>query len=240
MKSRVAAFAALIAFCFIFVGQAQAGPKVTVVFKNPGCEYVGTSTTDCSSPDAVKLADVRIFSETTNQSCWMTNGNRACKFENVQSGFGPKLFRFEWASDISRPAGVVDVWLDIPSANANNLTYLYDVPAHNAVFINNGCCGHEVSIIPSRTVGERRTQSIINEKSDERIFIKQLANGSGTETIVPMLDGCYTVYWNEDNLCPGNSCERSYLEVPACVGGSLGDVTTIDLRDDDNPILYIP
>ena len=234
-----------------FVGTAQAGVKVDVVFKNPGYTYTGGTTTTClygtaaHPSDCVNLGNVRIYRVGTDESCWMTNGNKSCKFEDVQSGFSPKLFRFEWRADIARPAQVVDSWIDVPNTNTHNQTWIYNVPAHNVVFTSQ-VGNRDIGMISQSIVGDRRQNSRINKKSDAVILLKGNLTGGMTPKNVPMLDGCYTVYYYADNTCPGNSCVRNYLDYPVCVGGiedvgELDDkVNAVDLSTDNMPNIYTP
>jgi hypothetical protein len=168
----------------------------------------------------------------------MTNGNRACKFDDVQtSDNSPKLFRFEWRADIGRPAQVVDAWIDVPSTNTWNQTWVYDVPSHNVVFTSD-VGNRDIGMISQGIVGDRRELSIINKKTDAVILLKGNLTGGGSFTNVAMLDGCYAVYYYADNTCPGDSCSRNYLDYPLCVGGGPGAYTEVDLATDDVPVLY--
>lgn len=225
------------------VSQVQAGVKVDIVFKNPGYTYNGATTTTCDDggpgypSDCVNLGNVRIYLVSSNESCWLTNGNKACKFEDVQSGYGPKLFRFEWMADIGRPGQVVDAWIHIPDTSTWNQTWVYDVPAHNVVFTSD-VGNRDIGMIAQSIVGDRRGNSIINAKSDPVILLKGNLTGGLNEVNVPMLDGCYTVYYYPDNTCPGNSCSRNYLEYPVCVGGAPGAANEVHLEFDDMPITF--
>jgi hypothetical protein len=228
--------------------QAKSGD---VVFKNSGYIYNGSTTTVCGDAgiqkslnaedlsSCVNLGDVRIFLVSTHASCWLTNGNKACKFEDVQPG--RKLFRFEWKSDIGRPAQVVDAWIDIPDWAEWNMTYVYDVPAHNVVFTSD-VGNRDIGMMSQGIVGDRRELSIINNWSDEVILLKGNLSGGDYKTNVPMLDGCYTVYYYADNTCPGSGpssgCDRNYLDYPLCVGGAPDAANEVHLENDDNPTLF--
>ncbi len=239
MKKRQSFFlilAVMLTLGFI-ASEVQAGVKVDIVFKMPGYTYNGTNITTCDDggpgypSKCVNLGNVRIYLVSTNQSCWLTNGNRACTFEDVQSGYNPKLFRFEWQSDIGRPAQVVDAWIDIPNTKTWGLTYVYDVPAHNVVFTSD-VGNRDIGMISQSIVADRRGQSIINKKYDDVILLKGNLRGGLTPVNVPMLDGCYTIYYFADNKCPGKDCVRYYLDYPLCVGGAPNAVNEVHLEDD--------
>lgn len=244
MEFSASRFAALLTLsCVLTMGLAGpvlAQAKVAIVFKNPGYTYSGVTTTTCAGDpsDCVNLSDVEIWSESTNQTCLMTNGNKSCKFEDVQSG-GAKLFRFEWRRSISRPGQIVDVWIDVPNTPVWGQTWLYDVPAHNVVFTSD-VGNRDIGMIPQSVVGERRQNSIINKWQDDVILLKGNLPGGDTPTNVAMLDGCYSIYYYADNTCPSPccTCSRNYLDKPLCVGGATGADNSVDLSTDDTPTTY--
>ena len=226
------------------VGIAQAGVKVDIIFKNPGCVYSGSTTTDCSSPDAVSLSDVKIYEVATGRSCWMTNGNRSCRFDDVQSG-GPKLYRFEWKSGL-RAAQVVDSWIDVHNTTAYGVggqpqIWIYDVPAHNVVF-QSQVGNQDIGMLSQSFIADRRVNSLVNPVYDPVLLLKGNLSGGLTPKKVPMLDGCYSVFYYADNACPGSSCaaSRNFLDYPLCVGGPQGDGNeqVVDLSQDDMPQVY--
>lgn len=236
---------AIMFFALGMLSTAYAGVKVDIVFKNPGWTYNGVSTTTCEDggpgypSSCVNLPGrMTIWYVNKGESKLLTNGNKSVKFKGVQSGSGPKLFRFEWRwEELGRPFQVIDSWIDVPNTTTWNQTLIYNIPAHNVVFTSD-VGNRDIGFMSSSFIGDRRDRSIINKKSDPVLLLKGNLTGGLTPKNVPMLDGCYTVYYYDDNTCPGNSCSRNYLEYPVCVGGAPGAVNEVHLENDDMPTVF--
>jgi hypothetical protein len=191
-----------------FATQALAGSKVNVMFqKFPGINIQG---------------DVKITR--LNEGTTLTINYRpdsTATFKNIQSGFGPELFRFEWIPDVV-PAQVVDVWIDVPTGAAGSTQEHY-LPAHNVTITNgNGLDDTlKIGVFSSRSAGAAPSDSKPGNRN-LGVTVATNLHPWNTPATVAMLDGCYTIFAYY-GTCPGTTseCHTETYEEPVCIGGKV-------------------
>jgi hypothetical protein len=188
--------------------QALAGPKVNVMFKKfPGIDIQGN----------VKIT--RLNEGTTETINWRPDSTAT--FKNIQSGYGPELFRFEWIPDVV-PAQVVDVWIDVPTGAAGSTQEHY-LPAHNVTFTNTGTYDNtlKIGVFSSRTAGAAPSDSRPGNRN-LGVTVATNLHPWNTPATVAMLDGCYTIFAYY-GTCPGTTseCHTVTSDNPVCVGGKV-------------------
>jgi len=229
MKFRIL-LALLVMLTLGFAASAQCGDKINVYFQTPQDSY---DVVD----GYVSIKDVKVTLVQTGESYslppYPTNGLRQLGPFSFNSGYGAKLFRFEWGGAGGHAIQVVDVWIQFPSLPRGD--YFYDIPAHNVTFIkdlaffaNNERV--DARVWSSRDVDYDQVSSAPNQNGNTGTFIGSLMPYK-TEVLIPMLDGCYSVTaaWGEfGDECGWPDCRLNHADwapnagngySALCVGG---------------------
>jgi len=207
-RTRLFSFAAITLLCLAFSSVAQAGPKVYIDFTLPGniTWYTGQALliTDVASGEVRNQHDVKATGAYTFY---------------VQSGFGPRLYKFEWQSS---PGGkdalqVIYQWIDVPSG----LDQSHVVPLHVVTFTRdaNKVSGVRVAALGSRHIERSQLGSKQNKFVDP---LYPLGDGFGYyhwDDVVVLMSGCYSFFTYSGPK--GNSRKYDYADDLTCIASDM-------------------
>jgi hypothetical protein len=167
--------------------------------------------------------NVRVTRVQTGESQTISNSaTSSATFTNIQSGYGPVLFRFEWIPNVVA-AQVVDLWIDVPAVTTFGVTQSHYIPAHNVTFTNTGNYDDtlKIGVFSSRTSGAALADSRPGNRN-LGVTVATNLHPWNTPVTVAMLDGCYTIFAYY-GTCPGTTseCHTVTYDNPICIGGKV-------------------